>query len=230
MGVRQKIFDAYRRQFGKWWINDPQPISLSAPYTFYLPPDDYLAAIDKGDIVKLVFEGKPISKEYGAERMWVIVTKREGDSFEGRLDNDPFDMPQIKSGELVRFTISDIIDIDWTESDLSRKGLRPVQSREYWDRCYVDDCVINDGVPVQYLYREAPDKIGDDQFPDSGWRFRGHRTQMTQEDYDNPKASYIAIGKVLNADDSWVHLIDSPMGSSYFKNDETGEFEPTTEN
>ena len=63
------------------------------------------------------------------------------------------------------------------------------------------------------------------QYPDSGWRIRGDVELMTDAEYDDDDASYIALGKVLNEDDSWIHLIDEPIGSRFFKNKETGKFE-----
>ena len=229
MGWKTKLHDIYRAWFGWWWIDDPQPIALSSPYTFYLPNDDYLAAIRDGDLVKVIFRGKPISKRYDAERMWVTVTERDGDNLTGKLASEPFDMPQIKVGDLVSFKISHIIDINWNADELAKRNLKPNRDNHYWDRCYVDNCVLDDGIPVQYLYREEPDGTRDgDKYPDSGWRFRGHVGYMTDEQYENTDASYIAIGKVLNADDSWIHLIDSPVGSRFLKNNDTGAFEVVT--
>ena len=66
-----------------------------------------------------------------------------------------------------------------------------------------------------------------DKYPDSGWRIRGNVDQMTDEQYENGTASYIALGKVLNEDDSWLHLIESSVGTTYLKNKETGVFEAT---
>jgi len=223
------LFDWRRRKFGRWIIQNPQPTAAASPYTYYLPQPDFLATLTVGDIVKLVFEGIPISKKYGAERMWVIITDRKGDDFVGTLDNNPFDMPQLKSGESIIFNVSDIIDIDWTEEDLQTRGLVKHKKRSYWERCMVDSCVVNNGIPVGYIYREAGDMgQDDDKYPDSGWRIRGDTNLMTPEQIENESAKYIAIGVVLNADDSWLHLIDEPIGSQFSKNPETNEFEADT--
>ena len=131
---RQTLYDWRRKRFGRYIIQNPQPIAAAAPYTYYLPPTEFLEALAVGDIVKLIFESIPISYEYGAERM----------------------------------------------------------------------------------------------YPDSGWRIRGDVSLMTDAQCENESADYIALGAVLNADDSWLHLIDSPVGSQFFKNPETDEFEIDT--
>jgi len=227
--IFRRIYDTRRRLFGKYIVQDPQPTAASAPYTYYLPPTDFLAAIAPGDVVKIVFESVPPSKKHEAERMWVIVTERDGDKLLGKLDNDPFDIPQLKSGTPVEFSIEDIIDIDWDDDALLKRGLTRKSSRQYWDRCMVDSVVVNESIPVQYIYREEPDLGGDkDKYPDSGWRIRGNVELMTDEQYENESAEYIAIGKVLNVDDSWIHLIDEPIGARFFKNPDTEEFEITT--
>ena len=228
--LRESLYDWRREKFGRWIIQNPQPTAAAAPYTYYLPPPEFLAALTVGDIVKLIFEGIPISKEYGAERMWVIVTERKGNDFIGTLDNNPYDIPQLKSGESIRFNIKDIIDIDWSDETLKRRGLAMHKRRSYWERCMVDSVVVNNGIPVDFLYREDPDMGQDgDKYPDSGWRIRGDTNLMTPDQIKNESAEYIALGVVLNADDSWLHLIDEPIGSRFVKNPKTSEFEPETE-
>lgn len=227
--TRNFLSNLWRKKFGRYIIQDPQPTAAEAPYTYYLPPPDFLASVSSGDIVKIIFESVPISQKYGAERMWVIVQERKGDELVGILDNDPYDIPQLKSGKRIAFKISDIIDIDWNNDALQERGLERTPKRSYWDRCLVDSVVITDAIPIGFLYREAPD-LGhvDDKHPDSGWRIRGNTDFMTPEECETESAEYVALGVVLNIDDSWLHLISEPIGSRFIKNSKTSEFEIDT--
>lgn len=187
-------------------------------------------AVAAGDIVKIIIQSVPPSRKYDSERMWVIVTERQGDQIVGDLDNIPFDIPQLEAGDPISFSISDIIDIDWDDNALKERGLTREPKRSYWERCMVDSVVVNAGVPVDYIYRETPDLAGDnDQYADSGWRIRGNTKTMTPEQIEAEEAQYIALGKVLNANDSWLHLIDSPVGSRFIKDEVTGKFVPETD-
>lgn len=217
---------AWRARFHHYVIYDPRPIAESAPYTFFLPSENELLAIQTGDLAKLIFRAVPPSPEWGAERMWVLVASISGDQLQGVLENVPWDMPQLQLGEIVAFCRSDIIDVQWAEERAQPPPAAP-PCREYWDRCMVDICVVDDGVPVHYLYREAPDLEAEgDKYPDSGWRIRGDYREVDDDEVDKRDAEYIALGKVLNADDSWLHLIDAPVGSAFLRNWETGAFEP----
>jgi len=90
----------------------------------------------------------------------------------------------------------------------------------------VDRCILDDGVPIYFLYREEPDLARpDDAYPDSGWRIRGDYRALSDDEFDARKQDYVAMGKVLNADDSWLHLIDAPTGSAFLR-DEQGQFAP----
>ncbi len=219
--------DRLRGWFGKYRIDDPRPIAAGAPYTYHLPSENELLAVAPDDIVKIIFESIPPSDEWDAEHMWVIVTAVDGDQMTGTLDNRPSDMPQLKHGDVVRFQRWHIIDIDWAGDRAVPPPPAP-ERRWYWDRCFVDDQILDGRLKVEYLYREEPDPPQDgDRYPDSGWRFRCDTRGLTDEEYDSPSFSYIAIGKVLNEDDSWLHLIDEPVGSAFLRNWETGDFEPT---
>ena len=125
-------------------------------------------------------------------------------------------MPQIRLGDRVEFERKYIIDFQIANPERITKEqfkLLPAERREYGDRCFVDDCVIYASVPVSHVYREEPrKKKPDEQFIDSGWRICG---DQNHPDYIAGKASYVALGLVLNKDDSWVALIDEPIGSRY---------------
>ena len=234
---------------------DPRPIAIEAPYTFFLPTSAELAAVRPSAVVKLMFEYTHPVEKYGVERMWVIVRSVAGDEWQGELDNDPFEPgSSLKSGDRVYFQRHHIISIWCEESEnpnsnvlgrlggffrrLFRRNLAATRDmasavagpafgrREFWDRCLVDDCVLNGEEPVEYIYREDPDMGQEgDKFPDSGWRIRGRQGAATDDDMEARKLSYVAIGAVLNRDDSWLPLIDLPIGTRLMRNFETGQYQ-----
>lgn len=217
----KQVYDLYLRYFGRYTLEDPRPIAKSAPYTFYLPSESDLTKLQPGDLVKLIFCSHPEAKNWNAERMWVEIKEINSNGISGILDNEPSDMPQLKAGAQVQFQSFNIVDIiPVTEGEDAKP------ERQYWERCLVDDCVLNDNTPVHFLYREDPDTPEGDKFPDSGWRIRGDYRGLTDEQIDARKMSYIALGKVLNADDSWLHLIDEPVGSGFIRDFATNIYLP----
>lgn len=94
------------------------------PHTFEIPPEEEVAALRVGDLVKLGFQwprsGGASRIPPGAERMWVRVT-HAGDGFVGTLESTPFDPhAAIQRGATVRFSRAHVFDID------SRHHLRPL--------------------------------------------------------------------------------------------------------
>lgn len=91
-------------------------VALNARYpeTFRIPDADEKHAIVPGVHVKLMFRTK--DEEWG-ERMWVRVDRRRGDKLKGSLSNTPIGFPLIGAGDRVRFTLDDIIDIDWSDHE-----------------------------------------------------------------------------------------------------------------
>ena len=142
----------------------------------------------------------------------------------GTLDNIPSDMPQLKPGAIISFRRSDVIDLIWNE-DRSTSPPPPSARREFWERCIVDDCILTGESPVDYLYREESEpEAEDDKFPDSGWRIRSTDEGISNDEIHGKTVQYVAIGAVLNRDNSWLSLIDKPVGSHFVRDPTTGRF------
>jgi hypothetical protein len=194
-------------------LEDPRPIAASAPYTYFMPFTEELAALGPGDGVKAIFHEAAGGRKYDGERMWVLVERVENGFVVGKLDNEPHDMPSIRLGDPVRIPLTHVIDCTYAEAKPA-----PVvpKRREYWDRCLVDACVVEGRSHVDYLYREERDVSREgDRDSDSGWRIRGTDAAIAEDEGHGKTPLYVALGKVLNADDRWLHLVDSLFGSAF---------------
>lgn len=194
-------------------LDDPRPIAAEAPYTFELPHEAEIAALKPGDGVKAIFRELDGESRYGAERMWVLIERIEDGIAYGTLENDPLEMTAIEAGMPVAIPLSHVISCAF-----SKDNPRPEtpERREYWDRCFVDTCVVEGRSHVDYLYREPPDMTQEgDKFPDSGWRLRGVDAEVAADEGRKDAFQYIALGSVLNRDDRWVHLIDEKPGVAF---------------
>ena len=188
-------------------LRDPHPVAQRSPYTFFMPHPDELAALKPKDGIKAIFCQTEGETQYDAERMWVLIEAIEDGDVIGTLDNEPADMPLIREGDRVRIPLTHAIATAFHKSNLRPKV---PEKREYWDRCFVDDCVLEGRSHADYVYREVPDMTQEgDKYPDSGWRIRGTQQAVDADAAEGRKAHYIALGAVLNADDRWLHLIDS---------------------
>lgn len=206
---------------------DPRPRQRENPYTFFRPGDDELDEVAEGQLVKLMFRAVPPSDEYDAERMWVKVTHRDDDRLTGTLDNDPADIPGLKDGDPVAFQFHHIIGIIWDDADQKEKYKTDFDG--WFARCFVDDAVLDGRARVGFIYREEPEDREGDTYPDSGWRIRADVDQLSDEEYDDPDVSYVAIGAVLNRDDSFLGLLFAPVGSAFLR-EEGNAYAPTTLN
>ncbi len=169
--------------------------------------------VQQGDLVKANFRPIPGNRDWDAERMWVKVLSVDSEVLHGALENEPFDIPQLRAGAPVCVPRTHIIDVIWGDG---HDGPEDPPHRDYWERCFVDACVVDGRSHVDYFYRENPDMTAEgDKYPDSGWRFRGTPEAIEDDDANERSPEYIAIGKVLNADDRWLHLIDELMGWAY---------------
>lgn len=195
-----------------WTLGDAAARASENPYTFWKPSGELIARLGPGNFAKLIFEFASDDPEApGAERMWVRITGRTGDRFEGVLDNEPRYIRDLAPGAVVRFDPRHVIDSDLTDTV-------PDPTRAYRPRCIVSNRVLNDGAAVGYLYREAPDH--DD---DSGWRIlAGDEDEAYVDDASNCRA--VSLGAVLSVDDSIRDLLGTPAPCAFERNRESGAF------
>lgn len=206
-----------------YYIEDPRPIAAVAPYTFFRPSAEELAAIEPSDLVKLLFQYTHETETWAAERMWVKVQQVDADHLFGTLANQP-DEPTspLALDDTIAFERHHILAIVWDKPEAAPPEPK---YREYWDRCLVDDCVLDGSEPIEYLYREDPDMADEgDTYPDSGWRISGRLNGVSDQELDERKFSYIALGKVLNRDDSWLSWIDAPVGTRLWRDFATNAY------
>ena len=67
-----------------------------------------------------------------------------------------------------------------------------------------------------------------DKYPDSGWRIRGTEGAIAEDERLEKTAEYIALGAVLNRNDSWLSLIDEATGNAFQWNDDLQSFVKTS--
>lgn len=204
-----------------WSLENAVEIQKEAPYTFYRPSDDVISRLKPGEAtVKLIFCFERDEADLpSAERMWVLLEAINDDGiYTGKLDNDPFYIKDLKAGDEVRFGREHIIQYQTLDDELDTADTEPDKLQQYFNRCYVSNQIMQEGYKVGRLYREEPENE-----KETGWTLLSdHESQEYVDDPDN--LQYIAIGKVLNIDDSFIHLLDMPAGSDYARDNITGKF------
>lgn len=94
----------------EWELWDAEELAVQLG-GFTIPTPEERAAVQPGDIVKLVFGLTEPEGEIAAERMWVIVDGMDAAGYIGTLDSDPEYITSIEAGDEVRFDASHIIEV-----------------------------------------------------------------------------------------------------------------------
>lgn len=199
-----------------WHLANADEIASQHKYTFYKPSREVIGRVVPGEVVKLIFQFESDDPEApGAERMWVLVDEADdGTHFKGRLNNDPRHIQDLKLDDPVEFESCHIINTEHDDND-------NIVER-YIKRCFVTKRVLNEGHKVGYLYREEPDEE-----KDSGWRITSN-TETDEYMDDSNNVAYVSLGAVLSKDDSFVALLELPVGSAFIRDESTGEFVATS--
>lgn len=200
---------------GDWWVLDPRPTQRENKYTFYLPSTQETAAIEVGDVVKLLFEGFGTDGDIYGERMWVVCEEKTADGWVGQLDNAPCNIQGLAAGDRVLFQPEYVMDTYYARVD------GPSDLDQYLDRCHLDRRILIDRAPVVRLERRKPRWVWmwtrkDDEYPDTGWHIFG----PDPANGETVEMEYVAIGRALNVDDGFIDLRDTPVGTKLEKRGE----------
>ncbi len=202
---------------GSWKLTNAEELARENKYTYYKPGRSLTNQLKVGNIVKVTFEFKTSNKTHPfAESMWIEITDITDGHFTGHLDNSPFYIHDLYAGDLIEFEHKHIIDHDLDVSE-------PNLVSKYINRCFVTSKVLKDNHEVRYLYREEPlEKDPERHYEDTGWRIlAGDETDEYMDNADN--IHLVSLGAVLARDDSFIDLLDAPIGSAFEKN-ENGDF------
>ena len=197
-----------------WKLTDAEAIASANKYTFFKPSAQTIAALQQGEFVQLIFEiVDPPDEGPGAERMWVeIVEVDAAGGYRGLLRNDPSAIEDLKFGDQVAFEPCHIIKTERDEDG----GL----VEKYSSRCFVSNKILNEGAKVGRLWREDPHTSDD-----SGWRFLAGDERGGYL-IDPGNCQCVSIGAVLRSDDSFIELLEHPVGARFKRRAETNTFEP----
>ena len=197
-----------------WQLIDPRSIQAENPYTFFVPSDAEKNALEDGDLVKLMFEC--LDPDGGSiERMWVIFSERDENGCRGQLDNEPLEIEGLSQGDQVHFEDFHIVGVWDTKVDIVDDEDR------YFARCHVDQRIIDGNANVGRLERRKPKwfwwwQRKYQRYADTGW----HIFAEDDPTQSKTKMSYLAIGVVLNKEDSFLRLLNSPVGTRLVRDGE----------
>jgi|GEM_PF-1196857 len=199
-----------------WTLCDPRPIQAENPYTFFTPTPQNIDALQPGDLVKLIFEGTGRDAEF-VERMWVVFDGREGDICTGRLANEPYDLSTLKLHQTIEFAPHHIIVIHEPRvCDPERDAFEGAM----FARCRVDPAILSGKARIDRLERRERRDVDGVAQPDSGWHI------LADQPCSEDDTQFVAVGVVLNLDDSILSHLRAPVGTALSRQDD-GTFQPT---
>lgn len=159
-------------------LENVQEVHMQFPRTFIIPTEEEIEDLKIDDLVKLIFcLPEETDNDCRAERMWVQIIEISEDGFSGILDNEPYYIQNLHSGDLITFQKKHIAAIFIRgkgvidESKFAVITLRALEHRE-----------------VNWAYHT--DDLCDEQ--DSGWILcYGGEDDSYWEDVNNTKVIFL---------------------------------------
>ncbi len=103
------MWAATGRIIHRWQLGSGVQRNRDHPDSFEIPSDEAKQLVMPGVSVKLMFE----MKAAGGERMWVDVVAVKRRHLIGELRNQPVMIPRLYPGDMIRFQLDDVIDINF---------------------------------------------------------------------------------------------------------------------
>jgi hypothetical protein len=132
-------------------ILDLRPLAEKRPYTYGLPKEECLDAIDKGDAVCVGVYGP---KNVYSVEAWFEVLSATTDDIEGRMINVPHGWPDPASDIVLKFAKSAVTDVNF--ADPKYQPLAELPSKKYSGHCLIDSAIHFPDGKVQHMFREEP--------------------------------------------------------------------------
>lgn len=86
---------------------DAEQRQAEHPDTFEIPDAELRSILDKGLLAKVILESNG-----AGERVWLKITRVDGDTYTGSCMNDPIFTTVVRKGTRIRFGARHIIDVD----------------------------------------------------------------------------------------------------------------------
>jgi uncharacterized protein YegJ (DUF2314 family) len=106
-----------------WQLDNVYERNKESPYTFYKPSKEVIDSLEVGDLVKLIFFVESDEDGYRGERMWVEIIERNGTNFVGKLENEPYRLKNLNSGQEIHFRTEHICETEYEDEESIKTGL-----------------------------------------------------------------------------------------------------------
>ncbi|MFE4120458.1 DUF2185 domain-containing protein [Priestia sp. YIM B13486] len=194
-----------------WQLDNVYERNKESPYTFYKPSKAVTDKLKAGDLVKLVFFSDSDTAGYKGERMWVEIMDKNKENFVGKLDNEPYHLKGLKLGQILHFGTEHICDTEYEDDDA-------VKMDYYFNTLVTVSNDVLERNEFNFLLKDKPNEPND-----SGWViFSGYEEDEFTSNPDN--FQIVALGVVLNVDDSILAFINKSPLCAYERN-EFGKFD-----
>lgn len=201
------LLDIFGGNKSEFYLEDVVDLNKQFPRTFLIPVKKEIDNLEIGTLVKLIFVmKKPLKNGCHAERMWAKITNIESGNFTGILENDPYYLKSIRSGDEITFKAENIAAIYVEGIHFNEKLFAIITKRALENR------------QINWVVRT--DDLNNEQ--DSGWQlFYGDETPEYLDDTSN--SAIVSLENVLSFE-PLLEAVFSSSGYAYEYSEDDNKF------